>query len=361
MKRNASYTPEFPGTYRCKGKCDDAVLRSNNCFIDEAPPTPEPEPEPPESCTFVKLDWPGAPNFPLYAPSARSYTLGDFPVTFEFCTKGNDVAIQRGNQLVQSKLTLRYENVSDRVAMDFITHFNTFGGTSNYFKLNHTGGNQGPAEGLKVLGDEDLPAEGGRNPVGSSRTLFWGGEWRYEKPPRVRSVRPSISTVDIVLLRRAGVTSLQDGTEVPWKDYPRYPFYIPSARTLTIGDWGTAIFKAPDGVETGRLYGPQRNTFLDLTYEAMPDMEASSFFRHFIAQGGQAGKFELTRSNERRGVFGGFDPGSLNAGCKQFYEDKQWCYAASPVMTSVRKGLSTVRVRLRCPFVAPQFVREPSD
>lgn len=308
------------------------------------------------------MDWPGAPNFPLYAPSARSYNLGDFPVSFEFCTKGNDVAIQRGNQLVRSKLSLRYDNVSDRVAMDFMTHFNTFGGTSNYFKLNHTSGRLGPAAGFDVLGKGNLSAEGGRNAEdGNSQSLFWGGEWRYEKAPRVSSVRPGISTVDIVLIRRAGVTSLQDGSEEPWLDYPKYPAYIPSQRKLTLGDWNTAIFKSPDGVETGRLYGPQRNTILDLTYEAHPDLEASAFFRHFIAQGGQAGKFGLAKSNERRGVFGGFDPGVLDASCKQFYEDKQWCYAASPVMTSVRKGLSTVRVRLRCPFVAPQFVREPSD
>ena len=78
-------------------------------------------------------------------------------------------------------------------------------------------------------------------------------------------------------------------------------------------------------------------------------------------KGGPRDRFSLKRSTLSQGVFAGFDGTDQNKGCKEWYEDSEWCYAGPVVMTGVKTGISTVRVRLRCPFVAQQFIKEPTE
>ena len=73
-EKSSAFTPKFPGTYRCRGNCGSESLVSNNCFIDEAPPTPTPTPTP-AGCQ-TRAHWPGAPNF--RSPTGVTYA-GEFP------------------------------------------------------------------------------------------------------------------------------------------------------------------------------------------------------------------------------------------------------------------------------------------
>ena len=360
-EKSSAFTPQYPGTYRCSGFCGSTKLTSNNCFIEPAPVTPTPTPTP-SGCQTIELDWPGAPNFPLYNPSGVTYTLGEFPQIFNYCTRGNEVILQRGNTLVDSRLRLEYANVPDEVVMDFLTHFNTFAGTSNLFELSHCDGNKGPAVGWDVhQGDPagQAPTQGGRNPGGASRALFWGGTWKYKAAPVVTGIRPGISTIKMELTRISGPKKRWDGSEVPWPNYPNFPSWAPSDRTFTQGDWPRTTFAGPDRVQTGRITGPQRDSILDLTYQNQADMDMSVFFRHYMAERGQKGHFNLQRSTLTTGPFAGFNPGAtLGPGCKQWYEENRWHYAEPPVLTRVKKGVTTARVKLRCPFVQPQFIKE---
>ena len=99
--------------------------------------------------------------------------------------------IQRGDQCVDTRVTLKYQAVTDKVAMDFLTHFNSFGGTSNFFGMLHTLGRKGPAAGMELIvtvpDDETSPK---RNPGGNNRNMLWKGQWRYERAPKVTSLRP---------------------------------------------------------------------------------------------------------------------------------------------------------------------------
>ena len=84
----------------------------------------------------------------------------------------------------------------------------------------------------------------------------------------------------------------------------------------------------------------------------------SAFFRHYMQHRGLEGSFGLQRSTMERGPFSGFNPGTTGTGCKQWYEAQNWHYAAPPVLTRVRKGVTTARIKLRCPFVGIQFITE---
>jgi len=355
---DATYIPQFPGNYRCRGKCGVDFVNSNSCFIDEKPREPTPEPTPPDGCEVTDMDWPGAPEFPLYVPTGRVYTLGEYPVDFNYCTRGNEIAVLRGNQLVKTILRLTYANVPDTMAIDFLTHFNSFGGTSNTFSLLHTGAVQGPAGGMDMYKFASTQTLGGRTEGGGSKGLLWGGVWRYQKAPKVQSVRPGISTVNIELERLSGVDRTSDGSEERWPGYPNFPMFVPHSRSFQVGDWNTEWFSGPDKVEVGVVTSPQRDSLLDLSYQSLDDIDASAFFRHYQNMRGSSRRFELGLSTATYGPFGGFDKNTEDDGCKKWYEGGKWCYAAPPSITSVRKGISTVRVRLRCPFVAPQFITE---
>lgn len=341
----STYTPNFAGTYRCTGKCGTGRAVSDNCFIDERENN-APEPTPTPSCPIIKLDWPGAPNFPLYVPTSRNYTLGEFPTDYHWITRGNEAVIQRGNRMSSTQFKLDYANITDKEAMDFITHFNTFAGTSNLFELTHTNGKEGPFEGLDVITG------------GQGKGLWLKGLWRYKEAPKVTGIRPGISSVRIELIRVQGPLASADGSETPWPNYPDFPSFAPSSRVFTVGDWNVERFKGPDNIEVGRVTSPQRDSILDLTYQAQPDMDMSAFFRHYVACRGYKKKFTLQRTTPTKGPFVGFQAVTPSAGCKQWYEDGKWCYAAPPTITSVRKGYSTVRIKLRCPFTAIQLIKE---
>lgn len=351
-----SYTPKYPGEYRCKGKCGDKRSTTDSCTIFEKPDTNPPSPTPDKGCTYEKLDWPGAPNFPLWTPTSRTYQMGDFPNRAQFCIRGNEALVLRGNQLVKTVLTLSYENVPDEISNDFLTHFNVFAGTSNSFQLAHLGnGNKGPGKGMDLFGFDDEGVTGDRTKKGTNKDMLFKGRWRYARPPQIQSIRPGISTCSITLLRKQGITKADDGVENHWRNYPNFPSFVPSNRRFTVGDWQTQWFAGTDGIEVGRVTSPQRNSFLELEYSNVPDIDASAFFRHYVAQWGTRGTFTLRRSTQKRGVWAGYDQEGVD-GCKKWYEDGDWCYARPPKLTSVRKGISNMQVQLRCPFVPIQFI-----
>lgn len=120
-------------------------------------------------------------SFPDFTPSARNYEPSTWPVKTFQTMNGAEVRILYGDTPSSAKLKLTYANVSDSTAQQFLDHFQQMKGTFLTFAL---GSNT--ANGWK----------GGSLPgVGASQQ-----RWRYESPPSVASVRPGISTVDVMLL-----------------------------------------------------------------------------------------------------------------------------------------------------------------
>ena len=120
--------------------------------------------------------------FPTIAPTGRQYDAGDWPVRNFTAQDGAEVRILYGNRRVGHTLSLEYQNITDKNAELFFTHYKSVKGTYKTFTL---------------------PV----NQIGSgwegSNTFFradTGAQWRYSSPPQVTSVYPGVSSVSIKLV-----------------------------------------------------------------------------------------------------------------------------------------------------------------
>jgi len=118
-----------------------------------------------------------------------------------------------------------------------------------------------------------------------------------------------------------------------------FPTLQPTGRNFNPGDYPIKTFRAQSGAETRILYGSQRtNMSLELNYDNVTDTNAGLFLTHFDETQGTFQTFTVP-SEVRTGWSGTYSaldvPGS-NA----------WRYAEAPQVTSVRPGVSSVRVKL---------------
>jgi hypothetical protein len=119
--------------------------------------------------------------FPALVPTSREFSPGDWPIKRFNAQSGSEVRILYGNQRINSKLSLGYDNISDSNAQLFLDNYNDQLGTLRTFTLPQefrTGWN-GTAAAI------DAPAT---------------AKWRYEGEPVIRAVRPGLSSVTVNLV-----------------------------------------------------------------------------------------------------------------------------------------------------------------
>ena len=116
--------------------------------------------------------------FPTLAPTARSYSPGDWPVKRFESQSGAEIRILYGSQRVGATLELTYDNIADSEAQQFLTDYDSTLGTLRTFTVP-----AGALTGTSV----------GMTPPPQTK-------WRYADTPSVSSVRPGISSVRVSLV-----------------------------------------------------------------------------------------------------------------------------------------------------------------
>lgn len=121
-------------------------------------------------------------NFPAITPTALSFTAPEFPVRANTSLSG--VVSRRifGNRGSRSTLNLSFDNVSDTVAAQFLTAWNTAKGTLNVLTVSSQTFTGAGADLLSYLSD--------------------GGDqlaWHFAEAPQVQRVKPGLSSVTVRL------------------------------------------------------------------------------------------------------------------------------------------------------------------
>lgn len=120
-------------------------------------------------------------TFPQHIPTARSFETGSWPVKTYRSQNGSEVRILYGDQETEAKLSLTYANVADAVADDFLQHYRSVKGTYLLFDLG---------------GSTKAGWQGSPDALGKP----YAAKWRYAGPPKLSSVRPGVSTVQVDLV-----------------------------------------------------------------------------------------------------------------------------------------------------------------
>lgn len=117
-------------------------------------------------------------SFPAIAPSARSYSMGDYPNTPYSGWNGTQTRVRHSNAVTSATVSLRYQGLERAVLSDFVDHYFATAGTYITFSLpNDT-----------WSGVED-PAD---------YTLF-GYRWRYASAPIIEDLPYGLHNIEIEL------------------------------------------------------------------------------------------------------------------------------------------------------------------
>jgi len=130
---------------------------------------------------------PFPPDLP--APSARSYSPGEYPqVEFE-AQNGVKTVIRYGKNRINSSLSLSYNNISDDLAGHIISNYVAVMSVYDFVEFE----NSKAMEGI-----EDTQAGSGEalRKYMKEAPDFSAQKWRYDGPPTVTSVYPGRSNVE---------------------------------------------------------------------------------------------------------------------------------------------------------------------
>jgi len=122
-------------------------------------------------------------TLPLLTPSSRQYDPGDWPVRTYNAQNGSEVRLLYGSQRFGLTLTLTFSNISDSDAELFLDDYLSKNGTYRAFTFTT---------------DETNALFNGWKGTPVALTPPEGVEWRYDGPPKIESVVPGVSTVQIV-------------------------------------------------------------------------------------------------------------------------------------------------------------------
>ena len=119
--------------------------------------------------------------FPSLQPTGRQFDAGDYPYKTFQSQNDKEVRILYGDKRTGMTLDLRYENIPDTQADDFVAHYDEVKGGFSSFTL---------------------PAEFRTGWSGNAAAIdaATGNQWRYSDPPSIASVRPGISSVTVKLV-----------------------------------------------------------------------------------------------------------------------------------------------------------------
>lgn len=121
--------------------------------------------------------------FPALVPTSRAFDPGNYAVKAFQAINGVEHRLLYGSVRTQMTLQLQYENISDTDAASFMKHFDEMKGTFLGFFL--------------LVADTEV--KGGYTGSSEFDLNANGGQWRYDAPPKMTSVRPGISSVSVTL------------------------------------------------------------------------------------------------------------------------------------------------------------------
>ena len=119
-----------------------------------------------------------------------------------------------------------------------------------------------------------------------------------------------------------------------------FPALAPTARAYVPGDWPVKTYTAMSGAEVRIRYGNKRlNARLSLSYDNITDAQAEQFLTHYSEVTGTFTTFTVPAavSTGWTGTATALSPGSTGAAYR---------YENAPQITSVRPGVSSVKVEL---------------
>ena len=117
-------------------------------------------------------------TFPSITPSARMYSPGDVPMSYQTSMDGSGTGFRRGNRRVSQTLNLSYQNMTETQVTEFRTHYDTQKGSFDTFFLS-----------------EETWAGYGTPPV----PLVSDHAWLYSSPPTIADGFTSRWNVEIEL------------------------------------------------------------------------------------------------------------------------------------------------------------------
>ena len=123
-------------------------------------------------------------TFPTLSPNSRQFDPGNWPIRTYNAQNGTEVRLLYGSQRYNLQINLSYTNIPDTDAESFLTHYFEQNGTFRSFSFT------APEAAAVFNGWAGVPA---------ALAAPAGVEWRYDAPPRIESIVPGISTVNVVL------------------------------------------------------------------------------------------------------------------------------------------------------------------
>jgi len=118
--------------------------------------------------------------YPTLQPTARAFTLGEYPIKSVQSQSGVETRILYGNKRSNMELDLSYDNISDSQAELFVTHYDQTKGEYLTFTL-------------------PSAARAGWSASASTIDVVSGAAWRYDGPPSITAVKPGVSSVRVKL------------------------------------------------------------------------------------------------------------------------------------------------------------------
>lgn len=123
-----------------------------------------------------------------------------------------------------------------------------------------------------------------------------------------------------------------------------FPTIAPTSRSFGGGDFPIKTFTSNSGKQLRILYGNRRsNRTIELTYENVTDDQAYEFIDDYDQQTGTFQQINFTQAQEDA-IFSGWTAAQRQQILGR--PEIQWRYAEAPQITAVRRGRSTVTVRL---------------
>jgi len=130
---------------------------------------------------------------------------------------------------------------------------------------------------------------------------------------------------------------------------PDFPDIVPTARSMSPGDFASKVFRSQSGVESRVQYGNRAfNKTLDLEYSNITEANAAAIHDHYLACKGTLSFFSLSlKASSGNGTFHVNDASSSTS--NRFGADAfglRYHYAEPPQFNSVKPGRMSVTIKL---------------
>jgi hypothetical protein len=130
---------------------------------------------------------------------------------------------------------------------------------------------------------------------------------------------------------------------------PDFPSYVPSSRSLAMGDFPSKTFTSQSGIQATVQYGSRRtNQTIDLAYNNTTEAIAAAIYDHYVACRGTIYTFALTEPAKSGNPT--FHLGDSSASTSNRYSaapfGMKYKYAEAPQFSSIKPGRMSVTVKL---------------